>query len=69
VTVHQWIENSAFGQHVSRVKMLAWFKDARHATLNADLHLATQYENPLRGTGAMKSAAKSNGTPAQLKTS
>ena len=47
--------------------MLARFKDARPASLNADLHLPAQDKNPLRRTGAMKGAAKSNRAPAQLK--
>ena len=46
--------------------MFARFENARHAALDTDLHLTAQDKNPLRRTRAMKAAAKTHGTPAQL---
>ena len=64
--MHSGVKRDSFGQHVCRIKMLTGFENARHPSLQTNLHLPTQNETPLRRTRAMELAAKTHGAGAQL---
>lgn len=62
VAVDRCVKGRALGQHVGAEKVFAWAKYTRLTTLQANLHLPAQNENPLGEARAVKGAAKAYGT-------
>ena len=66
MAVDAGVKGRAFGQYIGAEKMLAGAKDARHAALQTNFHLAAQNKHPLGCTGAVELAAKTHRAGAQL---
>src|SRR5450631_2558982 len=60
------LESRAFRNGIGGVEMLSGLEDARRAVVQADFHLAGQYEYPLRLGCAVKQTAEANRALSQL---